>query len=150
MACLGTLANIPYLCLGCSELQRASSRESLWTDLSFAQYFNTYLLLTGYSVSQRNLLPSIAYCIGIPVQFFWGYISDLTQSRLAFTLGPILWGLVPTGILCFYAKSKSLRLFAFMIDETYFVTHICAHSFLTLCTQTYNHSLRLGKRTLPW
>ncbi|ORY32895.1 pantothenate transporter liz1 [Naematelia encephala] len=87
-------------------------------------YFNTYLLLSGYSVSNRNVLPSLAYVIGIPVQFLWGFLSDRFQSRFAFTFGPVLWGLVPTGILCFYAPSKSVRLFAFMVAETYFVTPV--------------------------
>jgi ACS family pantothenate transporter-like MFS transporter len=88
------------------------------------QYFNTFLLLSGYSVSLRNVLPSTAYVIGIPFQFLWGYLSDRFESRLAFLLGPLLWGLVPTGILAFNGPTAA-KLFAFMVDETYFVTHVC-------------------------
>ncbi|KAK8850770.1 hypothetical protein IAR55_004690 [Kwoniella newhampshirensis] len=131
-AMAGTVASTGIINL--STFKRIFSRWHIWvlgpTYIVYAwsvqsySYFNTYLLLEGYTVTLRNILPSVAFIIGIPVSMFWGYLSDRTGSRLGLTLGPQLWGLVPTGILCFFPANKAVRLFAFMVDETYFVTHI--------------------------
>ena len=88
------------------------------------QYFNTYLLLEGYKVSLRNILPSTAFLIGIPFEFLWGYLSDRLQSRYIVMTGVLAFACIPTGILAFWGPPAA-RLFAFMVEQTYFVTHLC-------------------------
>lgn len=89
----------------------------------------------GYSVVERNVIPSCSYLISALCIFLWGFGSDLTGSRFAFVFGPLVsyqlfsdplvplrveqyviqfYGLLPTGILAFWPKNKDLILFAFM------------------------------------
>nr|XP_019047089.1 hypothetical protein I302_03696 [Kwoniella bestiolae CBS 10118]OCF26019.1 hypothetical protein I302_03696 [Kwoniella bestiolae CBS 10118] len=87
-------------------------------------YFGIYLKAAGYSVSMRNILPSCANLVGIIPQLVWGWCSDRFRSRYAWCLIPCLWGLCPTVILAVYPDSNTLKVFAFMVTGTYFVTHI--------------------------
>ncbi|OCF77013.1 hypothetical protein I204_02722 [Kwoniella mangroviensis CBS 8886] len=87
-------------------------------------YFGIYLKAAGYSVSARNILPACGNLIGILPQLTWGWCSDRFRSRYAWCFLPCLWGLVPTVILAVYPDSNTLKVFAFMVTGTYFVTHI--------------------------
>ncbi|KAK6903657.1 hypothetical protein I203_107162 [Kwoniella mangroviensis CBS 8507] len=73
-------------------------------------YFGIYLKAAGYSVSARNILPACGNLIGILPQLTWGWF--------------------PTVILAVYPDSNTLKVFAFMVTGTYFVTHICVNAWL--------------------
>ena len=123
------MATRPYLLLLClvgAKLRGAFSTLPV-ARLCFhidVQYFATYLKMEHYSVYMRNILPSTAFVIGIPICVFWGFLSDRLGTRFGVCLGPLLWGLIPVGILAFWGPPTA-RLFAFMVEFTYFVTHIC-------------------------
>ena len=84
----------------------------------------------GYSVTDRNVIPSCSKLISAFCIFMWGFGSDLTGSRFWFVFGPLVripvisrdytdatiqaYGLLPNGILAFWPASKELKLFAFM------------------------------------
>lgn len=126
------MATRPYLLLLClvgAKLRGAFSTLPV-ARLCFhidVQYFATYLKMEHYSVYMRNILPSTAFVIGIPICVFWGFLSDRLGTRFGLCLGPLLWGLIPVGILAFWGPPTA-RLFAFMVEFTYFVTHICESS----------------------
>ncbi|KAJ3973457.1 pantothenate transporter liz1 [Lentinula raphanica] len=78
----------------------------------------------GYSVVERNVIPSCSYLISALCIFLWGLGSDLTGSRFAFVLGPLFYGLLPTGILAFWPKDTRLILFAFMTGGVQLMTAV--------------------------
>ncbi|KAL7420698.1 hypothetical protein Q5752_004649 [Cryptotrichosporon argae] len=88
--------------------------------------FGVYLKAYGYSVTARNVLPSTAYIIEIPFLFLYTYIADRTPVRWRplVVIVPLAWGLFPTGVLAFWAPSNALRVFAFMINGSLYITPV--------------------------
>ncbi|SJL05859.1 related to transporter protein [Armillaria ostoyae] len=78
----------------------------------------------GYSVAERNVIPSCSRLISAFCIFVWGFGSDLTGSRFAFVFGPLCYGLLPNGILAFWPKSQELILFAFMTNGVQLMTAV--------------------------
>lgn len=77
-------------------------------------YFGIWLKSEGFSVVDRNLIPTgnkliAGFCIVL-----WGFLSDYTGSRFAFVFGPLAYGLIPNGILAFWPKSEDAKLYAFL------------------------------------
>lgn len=66
----------------------------------------------------------IRYIIEIPCILAYSYISDRVTSvnRGVIMLGPLLWGLFPNGILAFWASSNKLRVAAFMLNGSTYIT----------------------------
>ncbi|KAJ3882379.1 pantothenate transporter liz1 [Lentinula edodes] len=87
-------------------------------------YFAIWMKSAGYSVVERNVIPSCSYLISALCIFIWGFGSDLTGSRFAFVFGPLFYGLLPTGILAFWPKNKDLILFAFMTGGVQLMTAV--------------------------
>ncbi|OCF61454.1 hypothetical protein L486_01102 [Kwoniella mangroviensis CBS 10435] len=111
--------------------------------------FGVYLKAFKYSVTLRNVLPSVMYLIQIPAILIYCYISDRTTriQRGWIMLGPLIWGIFPTGVLAFWGHSNSLRVVAFMVNGTLYITPVfyawvaemCGHktelrAFITGCT----------------
>ncbi|KAK8861756.1 hypothetical protein IAR55_002579 [Kwoniella newhampshirensis] len=101
--------------------------------------FAIYLRAEGYSVTMRNVLPSCMYIIEIPSLLIYTYISDRIGNRYSrgwLCLFPLIWGIFPTAVLAFWGHSNALRVFAFMVTGTYYVTpvfyawlaEICGHN----------------------
>ncbi|WRT69917.1 uncharacterized protein IL334_006908 [Kwoniella shivajii] len=88
--------------------------------------FGVYLKAYKYSVTLRNVLPSLMYIIQIPCILIYCYISDRTTriSRGWIMLGPLVWGIFPTAILAFWPSSNSLRVFAFMVNGSLYITPV--------------------------
>ncbi|THV06054.1 pantothenate transporter liz1 [Dendrothele bispora CBS 962.96] len=87
-------------------------------------YFGIWMKSVGYSVTERNVIPSCANLISAFCIFCWGFGSDLTGSRFAFVFGPLFYGLLPNGILAFWPESKHLKLFAFMTGGVQLMTAV--------------------------
>jgi len=60
-----------------------------------------------------------AFCI-----VMWGFGSDFTGSRIAFIVGPLVYGLIPNGILAVWPASLHLKEFAFMTVGVQLMTAI--------------------------
>ena len=99
--------------------------------------FGIYLKAYGYSVSMRNVLPSAMWLIEIPHLLFWSYISDrfARYCRGYVMIIPLFWALFPTGVLAFWPPSNSLRVFAFMVNGTTYMTPIFYAWVAELCGQ---------------
>ena len=94
------------------------------TSIQAYNYFAIYLKAAGYSVSMRNVLPGFAFLIQIPAGLTYGWLSDRTGSRFCFTFFPLVWQLVPNIILAVWPSGDKIKVFAFMIIGTTYVTHI--------------------------
>lgn len=86
--------------------------------------FAVYLKAAGYSVTMRNVLPSCMYIIEIPTLLFYTYISDRYGHRFLVCLIPLIWGLIPTGILAVWPQSNGLKVFAFIVNQSIYVTPV--------------------------
>ncbi|WVW79479.1 hypothetical protein I302_101448 [Kwoniella bestiolae CBS 10118] len=88
--------------------------------------FGVYLKSEGYSVTMRNVLPSLSSLLICITLIPYSYISDRTVrfGRGWVVLAIAVWGLLPTGILAFWPKSNSLRVAGFMLNSTTYSTPI--------------------------
>ena len=86
--------------------------------------FNVYLKAAGYSVNARNNIPAYAWVTDIPFQFIWGWLSDRTGSRFAWCTIPLLFAIFPQSVLAAWPKSNGLKVFAFFVCGTSFITPI--------------------------
>ncbi|KAH7398107.1 pantothenate transporter liz1 [Cadophora sp. MPI-SDFR-AT-0126] len=77
-------------------------------------FFGIWLKSEGYSVTQRNVIPSATWLISGVATVLWGFFSDFTGSRFAFVLIPLLIGLLPNGILAFWPDGIAIKMFAFL------------------------------------
>ncbi|KAJ7596629.1 pantothenate transporter liz1 [Mycena floridula] len=87
-------------------------------------FFGIWLKSAGYSVAERNVIPSGAYLISAFSIFMWGLGSDFTRSRFWFVFGPLAYGLIPNGILAVWPSSKGLKIFAFMTGGVQLMTAV--------------------------
>ncbi|KAK0245922.1 pantothenate transporter liz1 [Armillaria nabsnona] len=94
------------------------------TSCQAGDYFSIWMKAAGYSVAERNVIPSCSRLISAFCIFMWGFGSDLTGSRFAFVFGPLCYGLLPNGILAFWPKSQELILFAFMTNGVQLMTAV--------------------------
>jgi len=53
-------------------------------------FFGIWLKSEGYSVTQRNVIPSATWLISGFATVTWGFLSDYTGSRFAFVLVPLV------------------------------------------------------------
>ncbi|KAJ4424795.1 hypothetical protein N0V82_000514 [Gnomoniopsis sp. IMI 355080] len=56
--------------------------------------------------------------------YVWGFLSDYTGSRVSFVLAPLIYGLLPTGILAFWPSSLALKEFAFLTAGVQLMTAV--------------------------
>ncbi|KAL3482084.1 major facilitator superfamily domain-containing protein [Aspergillus californicus] len=77
-------------------------------------YFAIWLKAEGFSVSQRNIIPTGTSLISAGCVVLWGFLSDYTGSRFAWVIIPLIYGLLPNGILAFWPASLALKEFAFL------------------------------------
>ncbi|RMZ76783.1 hypothetical protein DV737_g4674, partial [Chaetothyriales sp. CBS 132003] len=87
-------------------------------------YFAIWLKSEGFSVVDRNLIPTGTRLISGFCIVLWGFLSDYTGSRFAFVFGPLAYGLIPNGILAFWPASQSAKLFAFLTGGVQLMTAI--------------------------
>jgi MFS transporter, ACS family, pantothenate transporter len=87
-------------------------------------YFGIWLKAEGFSVVDRNVIPTGSNLISGFCILLWGFLSDYTGSRFAFVFGPLAFGLLPNGILAFWPASQSLKLFAFLTCGVQLMTAI--------------------------
>nr|XP_031858196.1 uncharacterized protein CI109_006438 [Kwoniella shandongensis]KAA5525268.1 hypothetical protein CI109_006438 [Kwoniella shandongensis] len=92
--------------------------------LQNAQQFAIYLKAMGYSVALRNILASTMYIIEIFTVVIYSYISDRIKYRFPVTVIPMIWGCIPTGILAVWPPHHRLRLFAFIVNNSLYMTPV--------------------------
>ena len=54
----------------------------------------------------------------------WGFLSDYTESRFIWIMIPLVYGLVPNGILAVWPDGVKLKEFAFMTTGVQLMTAI--------------------------
>ena len=86
--------------------------------------FAIYLKANGYSVTRRNVMSSGMYLCEIPTLLTYSYIADRIKYRWIVCISVLVWALIPTGILAFWAKSHTARVFAFMVNQTCYMTPV--------------------------
>ncbi|RDW87461.1 hypothetical protein BP5796_03155 [Coleophoma crateriformis] len=79
-----------------------------------SSYFAIWLKSEHFSVELRNIIPTGTNLISAFCVVMWGFGSDFTGSRVAFVLGPLVYGLIPNGILAVWPASVPLKEFAFL------------------------------------
>ncbi|KAF7540299.1 hypothetical protein G7054_g1484 [Neopestalotiopsis clavispora] len=87
-------------------------------------YFSIWLKAEGFSVELRNIIPTGTSLISGFCVVLWGFLSDYSGSRFAFIVGPLTFGLLPTGILAFWPASVQLKEFAFLTSGVQLMTAI--------------------------
>ncbi|KAI1143202.1 pantothenate transporter liz1 [Hypoxylon sp. FL0543] len=87
-------------------------------------YFGIWLKAEGYSVVDRNVIPTGSKLISAACIVLWGFLSDYTGSRFALIIGPLIYALLPNGILAFWPSSTQLKEFAFLTSSAHLVTAI--------------------------
>lgn len=99
--------------------------------------FAIWLKSTGkFTVPQINVIPTGLSGIQIFCTLLWGFASDYTGSRFAFTLGPLMFGLIPCGILAvFPAADTNLILAAFFLMGVQFMTPIIYSWWNEICSR---------------
>lgn len=89
-----------------------------------SDYFGIWLKSEGFSVADRNLIPTGSKLISGFCVVLWGFLSDYTGSRFALVLGPLVFGLIPNGILAFWPQNQEVKIFAFMTTGVQLMTAI--------------------------
>ncbi|KAK6084483.1 major facilitator superfamily transporter [Seiridium cupressi] len=89
-----------------------------------SSYFAIWLKAEKFSVEMRNIIPTGTSLISGFCVVLWGFLSDYTGSRFAFIIGPLTFGLLPTGILAFWPASVQLKEFAFLTAGVQLMTAI--------------------------
>ncbi|KAE8150645.1 major facilitator superfamily domain-containing protein [Aspergillus avenaceus] len=89
-----------------------------------SSYFAIWLKSEGFSVSDRNIIPTGTNLISAFCVVLWGFLSDYTGSRFAWVILPLTYGLVPNGILAVWPSSIKLKEFAFLTDGVQLMTAI--------------------------
>ncbi|CAK4031078.1 pantothenate transporter liz1 [Lecanosticta acicola] len=79
-----------------------------------SSYFGIWLKAEGFSVVDRNIIPTGTNLISGFCVILWGFLSDFTGSRFWFVFGPLAYGLIPNGILAFWPSSQNAKLYAFL------------------------------------
>ncbi|KAH8700251.1 pantothenate transporter liz1 [Talaromyces proteolyticus] len=87
-------------------------------------YFAIWLKAEGFSVTERNVIPTGSNLISAFCVVLWGFLSDYTGSRFLFVILPLVYGLVPNGILAVWPASVGLKEFAFLTDGVQLMTAI--------------------------
>ncbi|KAF1956320.1 pantothenate transporter liz1 [Byssothecium circinans] len=87
-------------------------------------YFGIWLKSEGYSVVDRNIIPTGTKLIAGFTIVLWGFLSDYSGSRFWFVFGPLAYGLIPNGILAFWPASRDAKLFAFLTTGVQIMTAI--------------------------
>ncbi|KAH7232996.1 pantothenate transporter liz1 [Fusarium tricinctum] len=90
-----------------------------------APYFAIYLRESGYSVTQRNIIPGCANLVSMVTDFTWSFMSDYTRNRIWWMVGPILCTtVVSSSILTAWPPSDTARVVAFFFAAGGFVTGV--------------------------
>lgn len=89
-----------------------------------SMYFGIWLKSEKFSVVDRNLIPTGGNLISAFCILMWGFGSDYTGSRIAFIIGPLIYGLIPNGILAVWPPSLRLKEFAFLTAGVQLVTAV--------------------------
>ncbi|KAH7324276.1 pantothenate transporter liz1 [Stachybotrys elegans] len=88
-------------------------------------YFAIYLRNSGYSVSQRNIIPACANLVSMITDFTWSFMSDYTQNRIYWMVGPIMCTtVVSSAMLTAWPADDAARVAAFFLAASGFVTGI--------------------------
>ncbi|KAI5478252.1 hypothetical protein MNV49_005317 [Pseudohyphozyma bogoriensis] len=92
-------------------------------------YYGVWLKAKGFSVTDRNILSAGMYLFALPSVMLWGWLSDLTGSRLWLCVIPLCIANIPLGIIATSAgtttKSGILMVeMAFLFCEVVLITHI--------------------------
>ncbi|KAL1595657.1 hypothetical protein SLS60_009346 [Paraconiothyrium brasiliense] len=89
-----------------------------------SDYFGIWLKSEHFTVVDRNLIPTGSKLISGFCVVLWGFLSDYTGSRFALVLCPLIYGLIPNGILAFWPASQGVKMFAFMTTGVQLMTAI--------------------------
>ncbi|CAI7579065.1 unnamed protein product [Penicillium pancosmium] len=89
-----------------------------------SSYFAIWLKSEGFSVVDRNLIPTGTSLISGACVVIWGFLSDYTGSRFAWVLIPLILTLLPNGILAVWPSSLALKEFAFLTVNIHLMTAV--------------------------
>ncbi|KAJ5894162.1 hypothetical protein N7495_005853 [Penicillium taxi] len=87
-------------------------------------YFAIWLKAEGFSVVERNIIPTGTSLISATCVVLWGFLSDYTGSRFTWVLIPLIFALLPNGILAFWPASLRLKEFAFLTTGCQLMTAV--------------------------
>ncbi|KAJ6060700.1 hypothetical protein N7444_002554 [Penicillium canescens] len=89
-------------------------------------YFAIWLKSEGFSVVDRNIIPTGTSLIGAACVVLWGFLSDYTGSRNIANgkCVPKILGLIPNGILAAWPSSIPLKEFAFLTTNVQLMTAV--------------------------
>ncbi|OJJ05579.1 hypothetical protein ASPVEDRAFT_153770 [Aspergillus versicolor CBS 583.65] len=87
-------------------------------------YFAIWLKSENFSVTDRNVIPTGTSLISAACVVLWGFLSDYTGSRFAWVLIPLIYGLLPNGILAFWPSSLAFKEFAFLTISVQLMTAV--------------------------
>ncbi|OQE31809.1 hypothetical protein PENSTE_c001G10415 [Penicillium steckii] len=87
-------------------------------------YFAIWLKSEGFSVVDRNLIPTGTSLISGACVVIWGFLSDYTRSRFLWIIIPLFLTLLPNGILAFWPSSLVLKEFAFLTVNIHLMTAV--------------------------
>ncbi|KAL1968635.1 hypothetical protein VTN77DRAFT_1461 [Rasamsonia byssochlamydoides] len=89
-----------------------------------SSYFAIWLKAENFSVADRNIIPTGTNLISAFCVVLWGFLADYTENRFAWVLIPLVYGLIPNGILAVWPESIALKEFAFLTDGVQLMTAI--------------------------
>jgi len=78
-------------------------------------FFGIWLIAEGFSVTDANVIPTGTWLISGFLTLVWGFLSDITGSRFAFVLVPLVIGIVPNAILAVWPAGIAIKQFAFLL-----------------------------------
>ncbi|KAJ5243230.1 uncharacterized protein N7469_001557 [Penicillium citrinum] len=87
-------------------------------------YFGIWLKSEGFSVVDRNLIPTGTSLISGTCVVIWGFLSDYTGSRFLWIIIPLILALLPNGILALWPSSLPLKEFAFLTVNIHLMTAV--------------------------
>ncbi|KAI5478419.1 hypothetical protein MNV49_005168 [Pseudohyphozyma bogoriensis] len=87
-------------------------------------YYAVWLAAHGWSVTDRNVLVSVAWLLALPFVLLYAWISDATQSRLWLCVCPLVVAWIPMGIIAIHPANVKLIQVAFLFSEVVLITHV--------------------------
>ncbi|KAK9364833.1 major facilitator superfamily domain-containing protein [Lipomyces kononenkoae] len=111
-------------------------------------YFNLWLAATGYSVEQRNIIPTEGYAIAVAGGYIWPTFADITGVRWPWFLVSNFWYILGNLILAIWDVPNNVKMFAnliqFLGDSTQNIFNAIGQEAMQDDTEARSISIALG------
>ncbi|KAK9234843.1 major facilitator superfamily domain-containing protein [Lipomyces kononenkoae] len=111
-------------------------------------YFNLWLAHAGYSVAQRNIIPTQGYAIAVAGGYIWPTFADITGVRWPWFLVSNFWYILGNLILAIWNVPNNVKMFAnliqFLGDSTQNIFNAIGQEALQDDTEARSISIALG------